>query len=130
MRLTPAARASSLSSDLTSWAAACRATSEEEQAVSMHWEGPCRSKTYDSLRVWVGVDEQLGRLGCRWELRGNTCINSHAGFKITMLPSGCDTAGSPARKVEGQCLSGSEIQVIHGPYTHGNGGAGQESAAG
>src|SRR5579875_2885507 len=44
-RLTPAARARSHSRERRLWQARCRATSEEEQAVSMATLGPRRSHT-------------------------------------------------------------------------------------
>ncbi len=44
----PPASASEHSPDRSAWAARCRATSEDEQAVSMVTAGPSRPKVYET----------------------------------------------------------------------------------
>ncbi|KYK13729.1 hypothetical protein AUW26_30870 [Streptomyces sp. CC71] len=48
MTLTPPARARVHSPARSAWVAACRATSEEEQAVSTVTAGPSRPSVYDN----------------------------------------------------------------------------------
>ncbi|GAA2477708.1 hypothetical protein GCM10010276_12500 [Streptomyces longisporus] len=45
--VTPPTSASEHSPERTAWAAMCRATSEEEHAVSMDTAGPCRPSRYE-----------------------------------------------------------------------------------
>ncbi|GED83712.1 hypothetical protein TNCT6_07970 [Streptomyces sp. 6-11-2] len=48
MTVTPPARASEHSPDRSAWAAQCRATREDEQAVSTVTAGPSKPKVYDT----------------------------------------------------------------------------------
>ena len=44
-RFTPPTSAAGISPQRKAWQAWCKATSEDEQAVSTAMDGPCRSKT-------------------------------------------------------------------------------------